>query len=337
MNKENIDVQFLPQKISLKENKIIIAPDTNKDGFVSLQEFITSDKSLGPREVPGGLFKNYAQSTLSYHFINLLIKTKHPIISKIVCLPNLNYCIYSKPGTNFKEVELHISVFDLCEKMENMKTLYMRPLKSNILFFNPPEFTKDYKQHLGTNAYNIVIPETLKDNLYYCSHENKYMLFLNLTLVTTFKDKVMYQHANILIINLLHKTIERFDPHGGSTFKKIKNSVNSNNQHIINLKRTYKQELIDEILRDKFKSILPEYKYIDLSETCPYLGPQVKVDKFNGLCITWSLMYFLLRVLNPDIKQSKINKFMITGSHDDILDNILRFQRYVIDFLRNYK
>ena len=40
MNKENVEVQFLPEKISHKENKIIISPDTNKDGFVSLQEFI---------------------------------------------------------------------------------------------------------------------------------------------------------------------------------------------------------------------------------------------------------------------------------------------------------
>jgi hypothetical protein len=331
-NKENVEVQFLPERISLKENKVIISPDTNKDGFISLQEFISADKSLGPREVPGGLFKNYAQSTLSYHFINLLIRTKHPIISKIVCLPNLSYCIYSKLGTNFKDIELHVSIFDLCDKMDNMKTLYMRPLKSNILFFNPPEYTKDYKKHLGTNAYNIVIPETLKDNLYYCSHENKNMVFINLTLVTTLKDKVMYQHANILIINLLNKTIERFDPHGGSTFQEIKTS-----KIIPNLKRTYKQELIDEILRDKFKSILPEFKYIDLSETCPYLGPQVKADQFNGLCITWSLMYFLLRVLNPEKKQSEINKHMITGNREFVLDRVLRFQRYVIDYLRNVK
>ena len=102
-----------------------------------------------------------------------------------------------------------------------------------------------------------------------------------------------------------------------------------------NIKRVYKQELIDEILRDKFKSVLPDYKYIDLSETCPYLGPQAKIDKFGGLCVTWSLMYFLLRVLNPKIKQSEINKKMITGKRDDILDYVLRFQRYVIDYLRN--
>ena len=331
MDKENISLN-LPQKISPKKNKIIISQDTNKDGFISLNEFISSEKSLGPKEAPGGLFKNYAQGGLATHFINLLIKTNHPIISKIVCLPNLRYCIYSKPGTNFKEIELYISIFDICDKIENFKPLYMRPITSNIIFFNPPEYTKDYKKHIGTNAYNIVIPETIKDNIYFCSEKNKYMVFLNLTLMTTIKDKIVYQHANILIFNLLQKTVERFDPHGGSTF-----ITTDGTKQLKNLKRVYKQELIDEILRTKFKNIIPDFKYISLNETCPYLGPQAKIDKFGGLCLTWSLMYFLLRVLNPDLKQSKINKHMITGSHNDILERVLKFQRYVIDYLRNFK
>ena len=100
MNNENID----------NLNKLIIINDKNKDGFISLKEFISSEKSLGPREIPKGLFKHYAQGTLSYHFINLLIKTNHPIISKIVCLPNLNYCIYSKLGTNFNSTSKDLVV-----------------------------------------------------------------------------------------------------------------------------------------------------------------------------------------------------------------------------------
>ena len=77
------------------------------------------------------------------------------------------------------------------------------------------------------------------------------------------------------------------------------------------------------------------FKYLDLNDTCPYLGPQAKVDKFGGLCITWSLMYFLLRVLNPFLDQSQINKQMISGNHKQILNKVLQFQRYVIDYLRN--
>lgn len=159
------------------------------------------------------------------------------------------------------------------------------------------------------------------------------MVFLNLTFITTINGNVAYQHANILIINLILKTIERFDPHGGSTFIDINSSDKV--KRIKNLKKVYKQELIDEILRSKFKTILPDFKYLDLNDTCPYLGPQAKVDKFGGLCITWSLMYFLLRVLNPFLDQSQINKQMISGNHKQILNKVLQFQRYVIDYLRN--
>ena len=320
-NKENINVNL---------SNVIVAMDLNNDGFVSLKEFMSANKSLGPQEVPRGLFKHYAQPTLSYHFINLLIKTNHPIISKIVCLPNLNYCVYTKPGNNFKNIETIITTQDVCPVMDNVSRIYMYPVKANLLLFNPPEYTKDYKKTHGTNAFTFVIPDSLKDNLYVCNHQNKHIVFLNLILLTTKNNRVIYQHANIIIINLLQKTIERFDPHGGSTILD-----SSSNKRIKNIKRVYKQELIDEILRDKFKSVLPDYKYIDLSETCPYLGPQAKIDKFGGLCVTWSLMYFLLRVLNPKIKQSEINKKMIIGKRDDILDYVLRFQRYVIDYLRN--
>lgn len=303
----------------------------NKDGFISLKEFISSEKSLGPKEIPMGLFKHYAQGTLSYHFINLLIKTNHPIISKIVCLPNLNYCIYSKIGSNFKNIEIRIATENICKKDINKRLLYSVPIKSNLLLFNPPEYTKDYKKYLGYNAYNFIIPDTLLDNLYHCKSKHKTIVFLNLTLITTINERVAYQHANILIINLSLKTIERFDPHGGSTFI----NINNHDKRIKNLKKVYKQELIDEILRDKFKTVLPDFKYLDLNVTCPYLGPQAKVDKFGGLCITWSLMYFLLRVLNPSLNQSEINKQMLTGNREQILNKVLQFQRYVIDYLRN--
>lgn len=352
--KENINIINKPIKLTNDRPQILIALDKNDDNFVSLKEFISSERSKGPQEPPGGLFKHYAINSLSVNFIDFLIKTKHPIISKIVCLPNLQYCIYFKPNTKFQEIETYISVYDVCTRLPNLNLMYMRPLKSNLILINPPEHTKDYKKQYGTNAYNMIIPDSLKDNLFVCEYQKKSMVFLNLTLMTINDKEIQYQHANIILINIPQKTIERFDPHGSNTFIDISNEngesgesksesgdnkenikSNKSEKRIRNLKGVYKQELIDEIIRDKFKSILPDYKYITLNETCPYLGPQVKTDAFRGLCITWSLMYFLLRVLNPNLKQSEINKRMITGHRNDIKDYILRFQRYVIDTLRN--
>ena len=157
-------------------------------------------------------------------------------------------------------------------------------------------------------------------------------MFLNLFLISTYGDKIIYQHSNIIIFNLLLKTIERFDPHGGSTF--LKEREERSTLRVRNLKRLYKQELIDEILKDKFKIIFPDYKYLNLYDTCPYLGPQIYADAFNG---SWSLMYFVLRVINPDVKQSDINKMMIKGTKKEVLDKILRFNKFVIEYLRNAK
>lgn len=323
-NKENGNVIMLTKK-----NKIIIALDKDKDGFVSLGEFMALSESLGPNEKPGGFFTYYHSKNFAENFLHLLIKMNHPIISKIVCIPNLNYCIYVKPNTNLKETVTYVSQGPICSNIPGFRNFYTKPIKSNILFFNPPEHSKKFKKEHGFNNYNLVIPDSLITNLNSCDKINKYIVFLNLFLITITDNGFEYSHSNIIIINLLQKTVERFDPHGGSTF--IQDGKN-----IKNLKKIYKQELIDEVLRDKFNKILPNYKYLDLSTVCPYLGPQVKIDAFNGICVTWSLMYFLLRVLNPSIMPEYVIKNMMSGTHKEVLSKVLKFQRYVIDYLRDY-
>jgi hypothetical protein len=315
-----------------KTTNVIISDDNYKN-YVSLNDFLAEYQSKGPLETPGGQFKNYAQGTLSYYFIKLLI-SRNNNFSKVVCLPNLNYCIYIKSGSKFKDIKTIVSTENYCEQIKELpdyKLYSKHTIKSNLLLFNPPEYSKNYIKNYGINAYNIVIPNSLKNKLLICEQNNKYIVFINLFLVTIYNDKVAYQHSNIIIINILLKTIERFDPHGGSI---IVNKLD-NTKTFKNLKRVYKQELIDEILKDKFKNVLKNYKYLNLYDTCPYLGPQAFVDAFDGLCITWSLMYFILRVLNPKLKQFEINNMMISGSKEKVLDKVLRFNRFVIDYLRN--
>lgn len=309
---------------------IIKSIDTNKNNFISIKEFLSYDESLGPYEYSKGKFKHYAMGSLSYLFLEILIKTNHPIVSKIVCLPDLNYCVYVKPGTNFTDILSASTDEPFCNHMfPEYKNLYRTPIKSNILFFNPPEFNKKFKKQHGYDNYKLVIPDSFVSKLKICKKNKKSIVFLNLFLTTTSNiDRIENIHANVLIVNLVQKTIERFDPHGGSTFI-------HNDKRLKNIKRIYKQELIDQILKKSFNKILPDYSYIDLNQTCPYLGPQSNVDEFGGLCVTWTLMYFLLRVLNVDKKQFEINKEMLKGTKYEVRNKVLRFQRYVIDTLRN--
>lgn len=345
MNKENVLGIIDSNKrenVTTKDSAIIIK-DSNYKKYVSLNDFLADYQSFGPYELPGGLFKHYAQGTLSIHFLQLLLKENNNI-SKVVCLPNLNYCIYIKPGTKFKDLKAIVTTDEYCERLREYPDYrsYTRGIiKSNLLFFNPPEYSQGKKTYRSINNHNIVIPDSIKIKIENCEKKSKHIVFLNLFLISTYGDKIIYQHSNIIIFNLLLKTIERFDPHGGSTFLKERGNRSEQEEQstlrVRNLKRLYKQELIDEILKDKFKIIFPDYKYLNLYDTCPYIGPQIYADAFNGLCMSWSLMYFVLRVINPDVKQSEINKMMIKGTKKEVLDKILRFNKFVIEYLKNAK
>ena len=227
MNKENVLKENVLGVIdsNKKENgkdSVTIIKDSNYKKYMSLNDFLAEYPSFGPYELPGGLFKHYAQGTLSFHFLKLLLKENNNI-SKVVCLPNLNYCIYIKPGTKFKDLKAIVTTSDYCKRLTEFPEYhsYTRGvIKSNLLFFNPPEYSQGKKTNRSINNHNIVIPDSIKIKIENCEKKSKHIVFLNLFLISTYGDKIIYQHSNIIIFNLLLKTIERFDPHGGSTFLK---------------------------------------------------------------------------------------------------------------------
>ena len=168
------------------------------------------------------------------------------------------------------------------------------------------------------------------------------MVICDLSLLLS-DDLYNSSHANVLVFDLKRRIIERFDPHGGSIYETI-----TNNEEIKGRKdfkfgeklksnALFNQDLIDRELQNSFNKILPEFKYSGTNETCPYLGPQIKTDAYNGLCVTWSAMYMLLRLLNTELSPADITKKMIEGTNEQLLSKILRFQRFVIDTIRIYK
>ena len=97
------------------------------------------------------------------------------------------------------------------------------------------------------------------------------------------------------------------------------------------------QDNLDRFCSSTFKKLLPNYTYKGINDTCPYLGPQIKTDAFKGLCGTWTTMYELLRILNPDIETSTITKYVIVGTKEQLLDKILKFNKFIINTLQNSK
>ena len=91
-------------------------------------------------------------------------------------------------------------------------------------------------------------------------------------------------HANILIIDKLNKTVERFEPNG---------------THSLNRDDMFSQvsNMMDIVLEEYFKKY--NLKYIKPIDLCPKIGIQAMESFFKdsvGYCVTWSILYAQERV-----------------------------------------
>ena len=109
-------------------------------------------------------------------------------------------------------------------------------------------------------------------------------------------------HANVIIIDKHQKTIEYFEPWGGSE--------EAWNQKI-------HSESFESAVKKVFSYFLSEertnkYKFISAKRFLPYMGIQLTLD-FRGLCDLFTFYYVTLRLSNPNIHRSIISSYMING------------------------
>lgn len=184
-------------------------------------------------------------------------------------------------------------------------------------------FTSRYSK-ISNNKDKLVIRGPF-DNLSYiisnCKKKGLELVIFSLGLYPKTVITSTQGHANCLIINILQKTIERFDPHGGDD------------------DAVYNQKLIDDSLKKIFSMELKDYTYINYYESCPYIGPQAleaNSEYAHGLCVTWTTLYIVLRILNPKKSQDFIVKKMMEGTPYHILSTLLRFQKFMINVIKLY-
>jgi hypothetical protein len=127
--------------------------------------------------------------------------------------------------------------------------------------------------------------------------------FINVTL----RFKTGPLHANALLVDHHLKTIELFEPHGAWP----------GNVYWPPPLARYQQTIIQPVKRI-MKEQFPGYRFRDISYLCPTLGPQRSdvprsVKAKRGLCTLWSAMYVHLRLLNHQVRPSKIIEFMNAG------------------------
>lgn len=189
-----------------------------------------------------------------------------------------------------------------------------------------PNFTVRYGNYIDKTALIINVKE---DNLIYGSgmreainecQKNKLTRFIFFTLILRFSNM---NHANIALLDLKKNTLERFEPHG-STFFFDKKSVNDNKK----VNKMMLKHVLPDLGLDNFTYLAPQ-------KISPFIGVQGKADAYCGMCVTISMMYLHLRILNPDINQLKLVKFMLNRSKDKLKSMILKYAKHVEETLKD--
>lgn len=293
--------------------------DKNKDSIVSIDEYLEDVPITEQEELKsGGIFRHIYDSDNLITFLEIASQT-NPILKKNICIPHRNI-IHLK----FGRLNLEIPEYRITDKAL-VGYAHYRPLRSAVLFNVSRVYT----------YWNLVIYERINEIIKNC--KNRYLI-IPLVLAggnmhEFFKiyksDKV--NHMNVLIFDTVNKTIERFDPHGVTRYAEIPPGRITPEPMIpddaINRR-------VDKYLRDYFELHVKDYLYKDVSYTCPYLGPQLKADVRGGYCVTWSLMYTLLRLLNPDTPPGTINRMLIKGTSRELKLKLQRFAKYYAEVLK---
>ena len=173
-----------------------------------------------------------------------------------------------------------------------------------------------------TKKFRTAILYVVEDKLLYfssdmvkqidkCKCDNKTrFIFISFFILYYPDDKL--SHANIIVIDLYKKTLELFEPHGHSLFNEKSTEISN---------KTIKV-LLNYLNLKNFKYLSPVY-------LSPKIGIQVNSDSYCGMCITISMMYLHMRILNPDIDPKKIVKHFLNQSPKKVKIIILKYAKHI--------
>ena len=188
-----------------------------------------------------------------------------------------------------------------------------------------PNFILKYQDYVNRTA----LAYHVKDNkIYHSNHMRQELIncsrkdnvrFIFFTLIIIWDNKTELTHANIVIIDLLNRTYERFEPYGNLS-KNIENKLDN---------------LFDKKVREILS--MKSFKYIPPCNISPFVGIQKIADSYCGMCITISMMYLHMRILNPDLSQKKLVKFIINRPKNKLKVMILKYARHVEETLKEHE
>ena len=215
--------------------------DTDKDGYISAKEYLSEVESLLDLEEPVGDFTSIYSFNFGITFLLKCIKYFNVPMKKIACIPLVSECKYIKKNCINNEIykkilssrclkyeyppytpanchdindqgDLLINTGDINGRfrIEDMGEKQSRNNKCLGCLF---PFTTRYSK-ISNNKNKLVIRGPF-DNLSYiisnCKQKGLELVIFSLGLYSKTVITSTVSHANCLIINILQKTIERFD------------------------------------------------------------------------------------------------------------------------------
>ena len=262
------------RKIKNKEKNILIKYDKNKDGIISLNEYLAKEISLGPKAKKTEINYNYQDYDNVFNYF-MIVFTKRKRL-KIMCIPNF------------------------------------------ILYYGDFETKAALAYNMETDVLYHAYEDRSKNEIIRCSNKLD-TRFIYFTFIVISSEREKITHANIVIIDLVKKTYERFEPRGRETNEE--------------------ETKLNKLFKSRVKKVLglDDFKYISPTNISPMIGIQSIADSYCGMCITISMMYLHMRILNPDIPQRKLVKFIINRERKELKKMILKYARHVEETLKNNK
>ena len=256
----------------------------------TIEDFLSTRRSKGPREPPGGSFKQHDAADMDIMFLVSLLEEGGHSLSKISCIPDARLCLYQ-----------HASRHDRLYVAEPSRRACRSPRKGYRIIF-------DIRAGLLVTLHprpQLWLPAKLDDAIQRCRTRRKRFVIFNFGV---YVDSLTIGHSNALILDLEERIIERYDPAG----------------------LTHEEAPINQLLSQAF----PSFRYVGATAG-PRQGVQRRgADAFEGLCVTFSTMYVLMRLLHPHLAKRQVESLMIDGSPRALRRRALQLNATMVETLR---
>ena len=266
-----------------------------KTNLVTLKNYLADELSKGPKEDKGSINYSYLSNSNFYFFFMILILDKK-IDDKIVCKPHFD--LMSTP--NFKKNEI--------SPLLTTRDIEYASFKIN---FKLPELYYDY-----------FLPKDFLTSIKICKFNKRRLLYIPLVIALVNRNNTKQNsHFNVIIFDFKMKTVERFEPYGRylKNSKKIDDDTNN---------------ILINIIKNKLK--LNDFTYIPPSKISTKIeGIQSIADSFCGMCLTISMLYLHMRILNLNVKQHKIVDYFLELDKLELKNMILKYAKYIEKTLKN--